>query len=382
LSVSSIISLNVTSMAEYMDAIELAQEHFRSEMCSICEELRELTGGGCIHSPNGQPTDSPVWFRGHEKASYMLLPSAYRSEEIPPKDGWKFNGTHLNETTRDQAFRARTYHLMEKMPETSLEWEEVRQHFRSKTKALDWSESAYHALAFAMESLLDPDQKSIEVLKRRQSLSPLVWLLNPRALNVQVYLQMRNNTCYIRMAEPERKLRFALRQSFLQKRNFILPGMCHQPYSAGLLSLSVLNAQRMEYGSSYRQRLLNRELNPFYHLLLRYYADALPIEFGPAALPPMATLAPYHSRRIIAQRGVLSIYPNYAAPNTPDLKLPEKLRDPRALEHFNGAEKFLARIHIIDPERVSHQLRMTGINKTSLYPEAEIFAQDVEFVPP
>lgn len=367
----NIRSFPITSLAVFMERIREIQDMFQEENCNFCRDLSRNSNR--VHvCANSSAKECPMWFRGHEYEHYTLLPSLYRKQvSQSPVSVWgRYSPMHLREDARDQVFRSRTYHIMQNSIETSLEWQEVKQHHRANTRFLDWSESAFHALIFALEALLDPRSTSYDVMQRKDTFSPTVWVLNPKALNATIYCILSDQLELLHRAEPTlaNDMQTALLAGY---SSFFLSSFCNEPNTSGYLSLSVLNAHRAERGD-YQQRLGQHELNPFHHLLLRYYSDALPVDAG--ILPPMATLATFHSKRIEAQRGVFTVFPVASDASQPL----SNLLDRRALENQPTANKYLACLNIVDPEHLAYDIRRCGIDIGWVYPEADWYALRME----
>lgn len=111
--------------------------------------------------------DSPVWFRGQQEPvpgseSAALLPQVFRSEYAGRENEFV------------QAFRMRAQNYAE-VPEFSRidQWLFLMRHSGLPTRLLDWTEGALCALYFAVNNY-SAEGDSL----------PVVWMLNPRALNL------------------------------------------------------------------------------------------------------------------------------------------------------------------------------------------------------
>lgn len=110
-----------------------------------------------------------LWFRGTRKASYDLVPSLYRHPSV----------TEANELIELEwallsDFRHRAPPFSDRLPTEHLELLFLMQHFGVPTRLLDWTESPFVALFFALENAREagaPDHDAA------------VWILDPVALN-------------------------------------------------------------------------------------------------------------------------------------------------------------------------------------------------------
>ena len=83
---------------------------------------------------------------------------------------------------RLQHFQARVYHLLKTVPDNTIGWQELEQHYSNRTRYLDWSESAIVSLSFAVRPYLVQTSKSAQ-----KDFLPCLWVLNPRSLNRKGY---------------------------------------------------------------------------------------------------------------------------------------------------------------------------------------------------
>jgi hypothetical protein len=136
-------SLTVTSLADFIDVVSGIEKRWYSE--------REPWG---------------LWYRGHHKSHWELLPTLYRilgAEDDPRAED--------DEVRED--FIKRAPSLTDRKPENPWEWYFLMQHYRAPTRLLDWTEGALIALHFATNS--------------NQGLhDSAVWILDPWWLNKKV----------------------------------------------------------------------------------------------------------------------------------------------------------------------------------------------------
>jgi hypothetical protein len=113
--------------------------------------------------------DPPVWFRGAKNAAYDLKPGLYRHKTLND-----FQSLVALESRMLTAFRHRSPPFTQDIPTDQLALQFLMQHHGVPTRLLDWSESPFVALYFALEAYDDP---------RRVSNDVAVWVLDPVVLN-------------------------------------------------------------------------------------------------------------------------------------------------------------------------------------------------------
>jgi hypothetical protein len=130
---------------------------------------------------------------------------------------------------------------------------------------------------------------------------------------------------------------------------------------------------------TYPDEISKNNIYMLYFILARLYADGfLPESYrqnnNVNPLPPLAVINPYHSERIRAQRGTFTIFPMYHK----TAQSPSDLMIEMAMELMQDIKGVLARIHITDPEMMVHDLRLSGMCRSWLYPEHPIAAVEIE----
>lgn len=353
----------------------------------------------CLHEISGdmdmQERKRPLlWFRGHAVASYNLDPNIFRKADYQYNKAKTYSNNHLREDYRFQNFMARNFdNIDSKMPQYVIEWQEVMQHFFTKTRLMDWSESLTIALEFALESFITP-VKDREISERCKIAEPIIWILRPDMLNGQVYKSFSGNVELIFEAIRQERIVFGRKEEELKRFAAEIMEELQREEENGtyydikteseqnlnrIIGLSALEVERSAYKGKELEALKSFEINPFFYLLLRYYSDGIPVNLG--KLPPLAVIHPYHSQRIKIQKGVFTVFPYYI----PDEKM-DRVRISTGeypsfgMEYMEQCIPCLQKIQIVNPERVAEELMMTGAKRGNLYPDMQNVSLDMENV--
>ncbi len=346
--------------------------------------------------PHSNHRTGPLWFRGHADTSYCLTPGTHRkyATALPGNHTPPYLQSNLRESMRRQHFQARTSHLLDGPPGNNINWQEIEQHHASRTRYLDWSESAVVSLKFALMDFLD-----IRMSQYHDKV-PCLWILNPRRLNCKLYNYFVDSTSkgsldLIRRAVAEfpglgngASLPSQIRDHLQNSEWYLSPyaetaGNYYYPESDyeldGIPCLSVLDEMRTATYDSLPNLLLSGAFNPYHYLLLRYYADALThfISYAEkdAIMPPLAVIQPYHSSRIRVQRGVFTIFPNYISRDP--LKKDELLTY-TSMERQKLCQDSLYCIRLTNPYRIAQELLASGEQISGLYPEIVQYSSQME----
>lgn len=360
----------------YADSLSELYQH----VYNISEDIRETE-----QMENERPL---LWFRGHANAAYNLNPNIFRGADFEYNQRQTYGNNHLREEYRFQSFMSRNFdNVTYRMPQSMMEWQEVMQHFFSKTRLMDWSESLTVSLEFALESFITPSE-DLEVERRRRTASPVIWILRPTNLNKEVYHSFAADNdgklCgkvlseRMRNENMHKKIVHELGKEEKEGTYFNLKKDNERNYNA-MISLSALKIIWDAYKERVEEALSSFELNPFFFLLLRYYADGVPVEIG--ELPPLAIIHPYHSQRIKIQKGVFTVFPHYI----PDIQMKQIERitgkyPAIGMEYMEQCIPFLYKIQITNPKRIADELLLTGSRRGDLYPDMQIISQDMENV--
>lgn len=323
-----------------------------------------------------------LWFRGHEYANYNLEPNVFRQAKYEYNKMKTYSNNHLREDYRYQQFMARNFDKPDyREPHSVFEWQEIMQHFFSKTRLMDWSESLFVALEFALEAYLIP-YKNLDIAEKRKKMQPTLWILKPQKLNDEVYntivsdagtrvLQSALNNFSVVTREKIRK-----ELQYNKNIYFTLEGQKEENFN-NIVSLTALEDLKHSYEGREKTAVERFEFNPFFYILLRIYADGIPVDFG--TVPPLAIIHPYHSYRIKAQKGVFTVSPYYILG-----KKEEKIKslgtnfNPLAMEYMPKCQKSLYEIQLVNPRKIAEQMRKIGFKSSDLYPDSQRVAQDIE----
>ncbi len=111
--------------------------------------------------------EHPIWYRGHEREEYQLIPSImrkYKDKKIELSNADNFYiDTFLKQEYEEFKFRTDgSAEAMERTAYTEADYIALMQHYCTPTHFLDWTEDALSALYFALEGFLDvkvPEKK-------------------------------------------------------------------------------------------------------------------------------------------------------------------------------------------------------------------------------
>lgn len=347
--------------------------------------------GGKLKSKSDKKYRPLLWFRGQEYAHYHLEPNLFRGSQYEYNSNETYSLNHLREEYRFQNFMSRNYDKIDsRMPQTMIEWQEIMQHYGTKTRLMDWSESLTVALGFALEAFIKPIQ-DLEVKEHRRTATPTLWILDPVEMNKQVYHAIANvSASVIEKAldicpAPKRlKLAVEILQELKEQEEtglYFNLGHKDERNMNVMISLSSLEIIRKAYEGREYEALQSREMNPFFFLLLRFFSDGVPI--AQDTIPPLSIIHPYHSPRIKGQRGVFTVFPYYVL-NSQHKKMNEYagkgMQLPVSMEYMEQCKPHLYKIQILDPQNVAEELMLTGVKRGNLYPDMQSVSQDMEYV--
>lgn len=331
-----------------------------------------------------------LWFRGQSYEKYNLIPSLLRSNSSKTNSKGTYSSLSLMEDYRFQNFSSRVNHLVHTSPESRIEWQELLQHHFGSTRLMDWSESARTALSFALEPYIDSkrDRWKNDVDK----ITPNLWVLNPKKLNLKIYDFLKNDQNNDLIQKAIKEFNYSTKalkaeadkiQNDLKENNNIYFQVSENGESDiaidGLISICTLDKYRSSLSGNLKKLVESREFNPYFYLLLRFYADSLPVEADPYKnlLPPLAALQPYHSERIRAQRGTFTIFPNYFMNSNAEQMNSINMNILSIEAQKNLSDCFYC-IRLCDPITIAEDLICSGERRTELYPDIQTYAELLE----
>lgn len=368
----------------------LAKKRAKTRYAESLSEIYQHINSIEMEIEQAEGDKNPImWFRGNARSFYSLEPSIFRDTEYLYNWRDTYSNNHLREEYRFQNFMSRNYDNVDyRMPQTVIEWQEVMQHFFTKTRLMDWSESLTVALEFALESFITP-VSDLEIKEKCRVADPIIWILQPVKLNKAVYKsfieQDEKKERLIRKALEADSAETLAEDIWCELKNEKETGIYYNMRDEQdknmntMIGLSALEMIRKTYGGHIKEALSTFEINPFFYLLLRYYSDGVPVEMG--KIPPLAIIHPYHSQRIKTQKGVFTVFPYYI----PDVQM-EKIKKVNGtypsmgMEYIPQCSSCLHSIRIINPRRVARELMQTGARRGNLYPDMQSISQDMENV--
>lgn len=310
------------------------------------------------------------------------MPNIFRDAQYKYNSLQTYSNNHLREDYRFQHFMARNYDKTDyREPHSIFEWQEVMQHFFSKTRLMDWSEFLFSALEFALEAYLIP-YSNLEISEKRRKIQPTLWVLQPNQLNMQVYDSIVEDRDFPVLKKVMSGMDWSvvceIGKELRQYKDiyFSLDNVNDHNFS-DIVSLTALETLRHSYIGREEEAVRSRELNPFFYIISRIYSDGVPIDCK--TVPPLAVIHPYHSQRIRAQKGVFTVFPFYILG-----QMEERIREmavnfnPISMEFMPACQSSLYEIQLTNPARIAEQMRAIGCKSSDLYPDTQRVTQDME----
>ena len=307
--------------------------------------------------------DKLIWSRGQSSSRYSLLPSLLRN--LSRITGDKKAYLKLVESFSMQHFSAMTNHINDSQHGNIIDRNEVMQHYGVSTRYLDWTERVETALGFALQNHILFTDKMAESIE-----PPTVWVLAPSLLNYKVFEQIARTfgTSEFELIAEElgeevvRNAREILSKSFKDDFKRSVEELLYiQDYKyTNIISLSAISDQRLAAGDRLYGLLHSKAFNPFLYTALRLFGDGIVID---KAILPLAVVQPSHNDRIVAQRGVFTVFPANSSPVE--------------LDGFAECEDCLCRIELDAAFDIADQLKTAGFRLADLYPDMGTFSKAI-----
>lgn len=322
-----------------------------------------------------------LWYRGVSDIQHSLVPSLFRTGTRATRSmRGDYSSLHYAEDIRTQHYIAKNNHFFQNEPSSRVEWLEVMQHHRVKTRALDWSESSMHSLLFALEAFLNDQEYDAD---DRRSAVPCVWVLEPAALNRNIFRNIADRIDTYEIMSLMDELNFSLREKKKLKENlkkFSKFQIYDETKETGhldyILNLNVINDEILRDRIRMHNLLLSGDVvNPYYYIISRIYSDGHIQK--KRILPPLAIVQSYHSERIKAQHGVFTIFPFNCEEENDEWSRKCGV-NPDAMENNRMAGEVLHKIIIADPYKTAKELVENGMNDSWLYPELPVASSAIE----
>lgn len=350
----------------------IKNEIYVNSLTQYIEEIMKLKDD--MHTEKDK---NVLWFRGHRNYEWSLIPSLYRgfgtNETIDCRGYTKLN---LREGMRQQQNHAKNYQFLKNDDLNPIEWMAIAQHHGVKTRLLDWTTSAIHALLFALE-----DRFAMPGEFKDENNLPCVWCLFPQRMN-------RDTVGYLvkHRSEIEPMVTGKEHGGFFELKKF-LDDAADKDKAEKYKNIFFESDEKEDAHLNYLYNLAHFEellaivekrpeiayngglINPLHYILDKIYGIGIGIE--ELKLPPLAIIHPYHSERIKAQQGVFTIFPNLILKH-------EKLCETSDMRKNDSTLKHLNRIIIQSPGKVSEELKALGTHRSWLYPEEPIVCQEIE----
>lgn len=311
----------------------------------VMAQFRKIFNKIGYHWVKDKKIQEPLWFRGHSKSSYQLIPTLYRI-----KDSKSLAYTeNLSDILEDlvTSFRVHSFHapeIVSKGNDSYLGTIVSMQHYQVETNFLDWSEQIFSSLYFTLEHVIKNTSKALEE-------NPRIWILNPVHFNRAMRkLQKKFSECADECTEKDYHYFIPALYDDDKEYGRYLPFLYEKGFDSKAKSSTAASEEAKDCDDY-----------------------------------PRAIYAPYVNPRIKAQSGTFVIFSIYASGKKQEEGYDftrfalEKLQD-KFLKEYPEERPFLSFIDIDKTyaQNIANEIRNAGITKRHVYPELTNIADELK----
>lgn len=334
-----------------VDSSFYVYEHNVNNLYELCSTIKNLSTDLLIrHQQQNINDNSSLWFRGHQRTSYKLIPSIMRNYK---EKKVFFGSLERYQRAEFEEFKFRADGSPELGGQNHLsisDYLACMQHYCVPTNFLDWSEDAMTALYFALETYIDPLESKVPAE------DAVLYILSPA-----LYNEARNrivNEALDKITTPDKIV------DAIQKTNAATAGY--------LPNLSLAYNEQI-----YDMFLIGNEKD--YVQKLDKFNENVSLEYGYNSIfIPLAICTSRLNYRIRTQSGMFMAYNLYALP---DKGTDYSYLDLEEIQQFyfknfkESREKgpFLYKIVLkreVCPD-LADWLKAMGMSKEKVYPELD-----------
>lgn len=302
----------------------------------------------------------PLWYRGQDNQSYLLLPGSMRSN-VDLKGKVNYLAQYQRKCFEEFKYRADgAPEIMDRSFFNASDYLTLMQHYSVSTTLMDWSEDVFAALYFALEKVLNHQKKEGEQ-------DAAIFIFSPHLYNEARQYMMENEAGQTSCTEAAFRATMKTAGGFANR----IPNIAAE-YNEKMYDMFLLGNMEYEsansYGHSRKIELCGKEEMAY-----------LPIAIYTSRLNP----------RIRAQSGIFLAYNLYAEPskdvngayNYMALENIQKYYMEKCKRNIRK-ERFLYKIRIEKGgiAEIAKALYKMGISKERIYPELSSVGERINYV--